>query len=209
MSDGGLFNLFQHRRATLWRNGAGCAAVLTVVVLGACSNLQLPAAPTTVLPVEQKSLAQTFLLKGRISVRVNEKLDSGQILWRRTPDEERIGLYSPFGSQVAELVVDKQAGVVTLRQGKDILTAASVGALTQSLLGAPLDLDRLNEWVQGFGLVENEGTDVKLTNGETWRVNAERYHLTGDNGSYQFASKVTASRGDTVVRLVIDEWTQH
>lgn len=147
--------------------------------------------------------AQHFLLSGRISVRVNDKIDSGQIRWYRRPQEERIGLYTPLGSQVAELVSDKDTRMVTLRQGSETVTAASVAELTQSLLGAPLDLDRMAAWVQGIGLRENEITDATLANGDSWRVTAERYQ---SSGNYRFASRVIATKGEIVVRLVIDEW---
>jgi outer membrane biogenesis lipoprotein LolB len=60
------------------------------------------------------------------------------------------------------------------------------------------------EWAQGFGLRENESTEVTLANGDLWHVTAERYQASGD---YRFASRVNAIRGDIVVRMVIDEWT--
>ena len=153
--------------------------------------------------VGEKFLSAHFSLNGRISVRINDRIDSGQIRWHRNADEERIGLYSPLGSQVAELVSDRRAGTVTLRQGKETTSAATVAALTQSLFGVPLDLKRLAAWAQGVGLVENEFADIALDNGEIWRVSAERYQSVGN---HQFASRVIATSGDIVVRLVVDEW---
>ncbi|MCY7388336.1 MAG: outer membrane lipoprotein LolB [Burkholderiales bacterium] len=152
----------------------------------------------------EKVLAQHFSLNGRISVRVNDRLDSGQIRWYRGTDEERIGLYSPLGSQIAELVSDARTRTVTLRQGRETTSAATVAALTQSLLGVPLDLDHMAAWAQGVGLVENEATDITFGNGDVWRVRAEHYQSVGN---HQFASRVIATSGDIVVRLVIDEWT--
>ena len=184
-----------------------CVAFYAIVTLGACTTLPVTRDVQLATPDGKKIVAQTFSLNGRISVRVNDKFDSGQIRWSRSVDEERIGLYSPLGSQVAELLIDKRTNIVTLRQGTETTTAASVSELTQSMLGAPLDLDRLNEWVQGVGLIENQATDVTLANGEKWRVTAERFNVAGADGNYRFASRVTATRGDMVVRLVIDEWT--
>ena len=136
-------------------------------------------------------------------MRVGDKIDSGQIRWQRTARGERIGLYSPLGSQVAELVSDKVADTVTLRQGKETLAAASIAELTQSLLGIPLDLDRLAAWVQGRGLLENQSVDVGFANGDRWLVTAENFQVVG---KYQFASRVIATSKDIVVRLVVDEW---
>ena len=155
------------------------------------------------MAVNEVAVAPYFSLSGRISVRVSDKIDSGQIRWTRGVEGERIGLFSPLGSQVAELVSDKKAGVVMLRQGTETVTSASVGELTQSLLGVRLELDRMAAWVQGVGLIENQATEVTLARGDAWHVTAERYQT---SGNFRFASRVSATRGDTAVRLVIDEW---
>lgn len=180
-----------------------CATVLALTSLGACTTVPVSSSVASTALTGEPMFAQHFLLSGRISVRVNDKIDSGQIRWHRSPQEERIGLYTPLGSQVAELVSDKDTRMVTLRQGSETVTAASVAELTQSLLGAPLDLDRMAAWVQGIGLRENEITDATLANGDSWRVTAERYQ---SSGNYRFASRVIATKGEIVVRLVIDEW---
>ncbi len=177
-------------------------AVLAVALLNACTTMP-PQAVIVATPHRATEVAQYFSLVGRISVRVNDKIDSGQIRWSRSPVEERIGLYSPLGSQVAELVSGTQTRAVTLQRGKEMVTADSVGELTQSLLGVRLDLDRMAAWVQGVGLQENVNTDMTLINGDVWQVTAERYQ---SNGNYRFASRVCAVRSDIVVRLVIDEW---
>ena len=201
-----FFNLklAEQRRADTRRCFFVCVALLLAASLGACTTIRAPLAAIPATAVGGELLAPYFSLVGRISVRVSDKVDSGQIRWSRGPEEERIGIYSPLGSQVAELVSEKRARTVTLRQGGETTMAASVEALTQSLLGVPLELDRMAEWVQGFGLRENENTDARLANGDVWRVTAKRYK---SSGNYRFASLVEATRSETVVRLVIDEWT--
>lgn len=180
-----------------------CVVFLVAASLGGCVATHVVQTPTPAVAGGELPVAQYFLLNGRISVRVNDRFDSGQIRWHRSAEEERIGLYSPLGSQVAELVSDNRTRVVTLRQGKETLAAASVAELTQSLLGVPLDLDRMAGWVQGAGLRENEIVEATLANGDVWRVTAERYQVTGN---YRFASRVIAASRDTVVRLVVDDW---
>ena len=197
-------NSGEQRRARLRRCFFVCAAIFTLNSLVACTTVQTPLGAAAVGPIGATAMAQHFSLTGRISVRVNDKLDSGQIRWQRGADEESIGLYSPLGSQMAELVSDKRTRVVTLRQGKDTVTASSVAELTQTMLGVPLDLERLAGWVQGFVLRENEASEATLANGDIWRVTVERYQ---SSGMHRFASRVTAIKGDVVVRLVIDEWT--
>jgi len=180
-----------------------CTFILVLATLVGCSTAsRVPTAIAASRSGDAK-LADQFSLTGRISVRVGDKIDSGQIRWQRTARGERIGLYSPLGSQVAELVSDKMADTVTLRQGKETLTAASIAELTQSLLGTPVDLDRLAAWVQGRGLLENQSVDVAFANGDRWLVTAENFQAVG---KYQFASRVIATSKDIVVRLVVDEW---
>jgi outer membrane biogenesis lipoprotein LolB len=195
----------EQRRAGLRCWFVAGTAVLVLGSIGACTTVGTPASAPPASPTGASILAPYFSLNGRISVRVNDKVDSGQVRWQRSAGEERIGLYSPLGSQVAELLNDKIAGTATLRQGQgsEITTATSVAALTQSMLGVPLDLDRLAAWVQGVGLRENEATDAKLANGDIWRVTAERFQL---SGNHRFASRVVATHADIVVRLVVDEW---
>ena len=178
-------------------------AVFAMALVEGCAIITAPSDPLPSVPEAAATMAPYFLLNGRISVRASDKVDSGQIRWHRSAIEERVGLYSPLGSQVAELLSDKRALVVTLQQGKDTIAASSVSELTQSLLGVPLDLDRVAEWTQGYRLRENEVTEVMLANGDQWNVTAERYVV---SGNHRYASRVIAIKGDIVVRLVIDEW---
>jgi outer membrane biogenesis lipoprotein LolB len=194
---------FGEQRRMMWRCFFVCTTLAVVVSFSACTTTQLAPTGTSAAVTGDGNMAPYFSLAGRISVRVNDKLDSGQIRWQRSAMEERIGLFSPLGSQVAELISDARTGAVTLRQGKETVTAGSVPELTQALLGVPLDLERVAQWVQGVGLRENEVTDVTLASGESWRVTAERYSA---SGNYRFASRVIATRGDIAIRLVIDEW---
>ncbi|MEO8386054.1 MAG: outer membrane lipoprotein LolB [Betaproteobacteria bacterium] len=177
--------------------------ILVLATFVGCSAVPKVPSASTVGRSDDRQLAAQFSLTGRISVRVGDKIDSGQIRWQRSAVAERIGLYSPLGSQVAELVSEKTAGTATLRQGKELLTATSVADLTQSLLGVPLDLDRLAAWVQGQGLLENVSVDIEFADGEHWLVTAEGFQAVG---RYQFASRVIARNKDTVVRLIVDEW---
>ena len=141
-------------------------------------------------------------MRARISVRVGDKIDSGQIRWARLPNEERLEVFTPFGGQVAELVKVTN-GRVTLRRDQETITAASIGELTSSVLGVPLDMDAIAIWTQGIGLRENESIEQRFGNGEAWQVTVGRLQT---RGAHQFASRLSALSGDTVVRLVIDEW---
>jgi outer membrane biogenesis lipoprotein LolB len=181
------------------RGRAALALAGVLMLLSACSATMLRQTPANI----DSAFTPYFSLSGRISVRVNDKIDSGQIRWSRSEKEERVGIFSPLGSQLGELLSEAGAGTVTLQQGKEITHAVSVEALTDSLLGVPLDLARLAQWVQGVGLTENVAAPMTMRNGNLWQVTAERFQA---SGRHHFAARLVAISGDTVVRLVVDEW---
>ena len=184
------------------RFSAAFAAIVAIVQLTGCALLQNVPSVAVTASGTAISPAAFFTLQGRISVRVGDKLETGKILWARLPAEERIELFTPFGNQIAELVRLKD-GRVNLRRGRETETAASMEEITSTLLGVPLDLDAVALWTQGIGLIEDAPTERSFAHGDPWQVTVERLQT---RGAYKFATRVLAIRGDTVVRLVIDEW---
>ena len=160
--------------------------------------------PAPVIPVQapQSIPASFFTLRGRLSVRVGDKIESGQVRWSKLPDEERLEVFTPFGSQVAELV-KTASGRATLRRNVEIISAGTIAELTSSVLGVPLDMDAIAIWTQGIGLKENEPVEQRFGNGDVWQVTVERLQT---RGVHWIATRMTAINGDTVVSLVIDEW---
>jgi outer membrane lipoprotein LolB len=189
----------------------GILTLLSVCALFLTGCASLPnesadsARPTA--SVTKPKVAAHFLLSGRISVRVDDRLDSAKIVWERNPKEERLKFFSPFGSQLAEVSRIK-GGRTTLIQGSETVAAESISQLTQSLLGVALETDEIARWVQGDGLTENVPFDFSSADGTVWRVTAEKFESTSevDASSYRFVSRLTATKGDTRVRFVVDEW---
>lgn len=175
-------------------------AIAAVALLAGCASI----GPSPAAPAQEPNAtpAKFFILRGRLSVRVGDKMESGQIRWARLPDEERLELFTPFGSQVAELVKGAD-GRVTLRRDHETTSAESIGELTSSLLGVRLDMEAIALWTQGIGLKEDQSIEQQFGNGDVWQVTVERLQT---RGVHRFASRLSAVRGDTVVRLVVDEW---
>ncbi|MBL8511159.1 MAG: outer membrane lipoprotein LolB [Betaproteobacteria bacterium] len=179
------------------------------LIAAAALSLWLTACQT--LPTEHPPLsvaAETtlyFSLKGRISVRVADRIDTAQIRWQRLPGEEKLQLFTPLGSQVAEISALTN-GVATLRQGGKIQTADTLGALTETVLGVALDTGSIALWIQGAGAGpwrENEAQEIALKDGRIWQVTLEKLRI---SGQYAYTSRLTATCDDTTLRLVIDEW---
>ena len=155
--------------------------------------------------VTTPKVAKHFSMTGRISVRVDDRLDSAKIIWERTQDGERLKFFSPFGSQLAEVASDKD-GVTTMTQGNVTVAADSIAQLTKSLLGVSLVTDEIARWVQGDGLTENKSFDFASADGTVWSVTAEKFERASAVSNYRFVSRLNATKGGTRVRLVVDEW---
>lgn len=188
------------------------ATFICTVVVGGCAtappSANAPiAAPAANATVPTTPPADAFELKGRISVRVGERLEIATLVWSRARDEERMQFFTPFGAQVADVVrtgATAETSEVMLRRGSETLRAASIAALTESLMGAPLDSDEIARWVQGVGLREDQPVEVTLKNGARWNVTAEKFQTR--LRPEQVVTRLIATRDDTVVRVFVDEW---
>ena len=200
-------------RGAVIKVGAGLLAVL---MLGACSSL--PPSQSAVGRVTSE--AQFFTLTGRLSIRQNDRLDSVKIVWSKDAREERLKFFTPFGSQLAELVKitpDGGRAEITLNNGNQITRAVSIDELTESVLGVALEVDQIARWIQGTGLTEDLPQDIRLRDGSVWQVTAERFQNAQD--IYRYAARISAVKGahtavgaqfvagDISLRLVVDEWS--
>lgn len=176
-------------------------ALLLALFLGACASIPSGQAPAIQTDAPSET-ARQYWLSGRLSVRVNDRLEIAKVIWERGANGERLQFFTPFGGQVAD-VVRAMDGRVTLKQGDETREAESIGALTASLFGAALDTDEISRWIQMTGIVEGAARDVSLKDGTIWSVTAERPKTIG---TYRIFERLNAVKGDTTVRLVIDEW---
>ena len=181
-----------------------------VAALSGCATLPNESV-RPVATVTTPKVAEHFSLSGRISVRIDDRLDSAKIVWERNQNEERLKFFTPFGSQLAEVSRFK-GGRTTMIQGNETTVAESIAELTQALLGVALETDEVARWVQGDGLTENVPFDFASADGTVWRVTAEKFESAsaadtpGYRHRHRYASRLTATKGATRVRFVIDEW---
>ncbi len=173
-------------------------AMVFLALLAGCAS----APPATPIVRSQKPPAEQFSLVARLSVRVDNRLDVVRLRWTRERGEERIGFFSPFGSQVAELT-QPAAGPATLQRGRERQTAASINELTESLLGVSLDIDQAALWIQAVGLNVDEPRDLPARDGSLWRVTLEG--IAQENG-YDHATRLSAVKDGIMVKMVIEEW---
>ena len=100
---------------------------------------------------------------------------------------------SPFGNEVARIESGPRGATLT-QAGAAPEAAASFPALTERLLGVSLDPALLAGWLHGQASAGAPGE---------WKVSIDETRRAGD---VDLARRITASRGDVVVKLVVDEY---
>lgn len=156
--------------------------------------LLLAAACATVPPepIQLDGLPLAFDMGGRLSVARDGRGEILRIRWNRSRAEEAWVLATPMGTEVAR--IERSGAALTIyRPGEAPVEAESFGRLTASLLGAALDERLLVAWLHGRPLAGPEGWAVSIDESQRF-------------GSTDVARRITASRGDTVVKLVVDDY---
>jgi outer membrane lipoprotein LolB len=147
-----------------------------------------------------------FALEGRFSFRHEDSNYYGRLSWRRAGAMNSILLSSSFGQGMAEMTTDEHGARLVLGDGK-AHEADKAEALTFRLLGYPLSIERLAEWIQG----RNSGGDADVDAfGRLRRLRHEGWIVDYDYDSDDARAapaRIVAVRADESVelRLRIDE----
>ena len=179
-------------------------AMLVALCLSACASLSPHADRGTAL---QKNQLRSFSLEGRFSLRYEDKSYTGHLSWRHVGGRDAVLLASPFGQGMAEIVSDAAGVVLTAGDGKSY-AAPDAETLTQQVLGYPLPLNHLLDWVRARGA---SGTvDAQDALGRLLRLRQGVWHIAYeyDNDDAQaLPGRLFVRREDGLeLRLRIDEW---
>ena len=155
------------------------------LLAAACATVPVP-------PVSLEGLPAAFEMSGRIAVRHGTQGEIARLRWERAAASDVWVLASPVGTELARIERGAE-GLVIHRPGAAPLAAASFSELTEHLLGAALDERLLVAWLHRRPATGPEGWEVSID--ESQRL-----------GGHEVARRITASRGDTVVKLVVDDY---
>jgi len=133
-----------------------------------------------------------FELAARISVRQGDRGDIARLRWTHRADSDSWVVSSPLGNEMARIESGPR-GARLLRADAPPEEAASFGELSRRLLGAELEPRELASWLHGASPRDAAG----------WRVVVEE---TERAGAVALARRLSAKRGDVVVKLVIDRY---
>lgn len=156
--------------------------------MAGCAALE-PAPPPSLAAVPG-----AFEIAARISVKQGDRGDLARLRWIHRPDSDAWVIASPIGSEVARIESDG-SGAVLRRGGAAEERASSFAALTERLLGAALDPRELAAWLHGGKPANAAAAQWNVSIDETQRA-----------GAVELAKRITATRGDTVVKLVVDSY---
>ena len=186
------------------------ALALACLLIAGCAGL--PGPPET---------PETFVLTGKVGVREANESFSANLLWHQMGEAFEIDLWGPLGQGRVKLV--KKDGEITLESDKGVLARGEPEAVMQAHLGWSLPLEVLPAWVQGGPVAHIPATELSEDAAGRvlsfqqlgWNVQLERYQsvpVAAEPGpgeaqlERQLPRRVTATREDARVRLVISEW---
>ena len=180
------------------------AALGAVFWLAGCAALPEGA---VALPREA---VRDYSIDARFTLRYDAKQYAGRLGWSHAKDHDELLLSSPFGQGMAEIVRDADGVRLTAADGQ-IHRAATAEALTREVLGYPLPVDDLADWLLGRGAgsrVERDpqGRPQRMWQGG-WRIDYEYDNEDPQALPAQLAIERDGEReGIFALRLRVEEW---
>lgn len=159
-------------------------------LLAACATAPPSSAPLPSLSAVPKS----FEMTARLSIRQGDRSDIARLRWTRRPDSDQWVFSSPIGNEVARIESNAK-GAVLERAGAGKEEASSFSELTERVLGVGLEPSQLAAWLHGETPNRGVPSDWKITVDEKQSA-----------GAVELARRMTASRGDVVMKLVVDNY---
>ena len=138
---------------------------------------------------------ERFGAEGRISLRRGERSDHLRFRWDHTAQSDVVLLMSPLGQGLAELTRDA-AGARLARPNQATIFAADLPQLVHQVVGAPLPLEALADWLRG-------ARPALRGDADGWRV------VVSDASAFRqsrLLRAMEARREDVELKLIVDDW---
>lgn len=164
------------------------AALALAALCAACAVAPVPQAPLPWL----SAVPASFEMSGRLALRQGDRGDIARLRWEHRPGSDRWVFASPLGNEVARIESGPRGATLKQAGGSDE-EAPTFAALAERYLGIALEPGTLALWLHG---------GAPAASGD-WIVAIEETQRAGE---VQMARRLSARRGDVVVRLVVDEY---
>ena len=165
---------------------ARAAALALALLLGACAT-----APQRPLP-QLSAVPSAFEMAGRLALRQGDRSEIAKLRWTHRATTDTWVIASPLGNEVAR-IESSPGGASLVQADGGRAEAASFAELTERVLGVAIEPSELAAWLHGSPPSADQG----------WKVTLDEKQPAG---AIEIARRVSATRGDVVVRLVVDDY---
>ncbi|WP_338846862.1 lipoprotein insertase outer membrane protein LolB [Massilia sp. W12] len=193
-----------------------CYLPLLLACSGCASAPALPLSAAAQTEARQTCAAVSQLeLQGRLSVRYEHGEGKQQSMqanftWRQQAQELQILLSNPLGQGMAQVSVTAGGAQFTDMQGAQHV-AADVDALSEKLLGWPLPVAGLRDWLRGCGRLADgnlfqahpQGAD-SFYSADGWRIRYASWHDNGQPKRIDLERRINQQEADVFLRILLD-----
>lgn len=194
---------------------AQCAVLAGALLLGACA-LNPPRNVPELTTEQQQALLRelsAYTLEGRVAVRVGDKGWQANVRWQQRGDLSEVRLSGPFGAGALKLRLQGTQLRMTDSRGHELQGEEASTAL-QEQLGFSPPLTSLRYWLLGLPdpavpaeLTGGAGATATQFDQQQWHLRHEDFRSeTTARGKVNMPRKLTATREDIRLRLVVDRW---
>ena len=135
--------------------------------------------------------ALEFSLAGRIAARYGKESFSGNIAWRHARDGDELLISTPTGQGVAQIVRQGDAVLLKTAEPREY-RASDSESLTERVLGFPVPIEGLAQWVQGKPAPQLESRG--------WKVEYQEYD------AERRPTRMRLTYSGIELRLAISQW---
>jgi len=194
------------------RFGSSIFFIALLAFLAACSSIAPPAAPALAARTYQSQIEMSGRLSAQYEANYREQSISVHFTWSQTAEQTQISLSSPTGQTVATILINAQGAQLT-QSDRPTRYASDINQLSIDVLGWPLPVAGLRDWLQGFLNAEHNAPLTQADADKTFEVDGWTLHyaswLTENNLEHPKRldlSRQTEQAGLVALRVVVDEW---
>lgn len=194
---------------------SGFSGLCMLTALVSCTTQNLPATNSN-QPLLNRVYRQQIEMSGRLSAQYEanyrEQSISVHFNWIQTPQQTQISFSSPTGQTVATILINAQGAQLT-QTGKPTRYAEDINQLSTEMLGWPMPVAGLRDWLQGFLSEEHSTPLTQATSGKVFTVDGWllkyvnwQTEVNLERPKRLDLSRQTDNAGLVALRIVVDEW---
>jgi outer membrane lipoprotein LolB len=181
----------------------------------AASLLATGCATTAVEPgagarVADPGMLTQWTAKGRIALVAQGRGGNGSFVWQQRSERTELMVRGPLGAGGLQVITDGELLELSDSSGQP-LDGAAARAELERRLGVALPLAEFRYWMLGVPAPQETAGPVEkpegaMTPGFIQRGWTVSYETVGEQAGWRLPLRLSATTGDTRVRIVVDDW---